>query len=298
LFGELAALGAALLISISSTVTAHLSRRLGAFTLIAWRALFGAIVYLALFAALGRWPALLNMPPASVLGFLGDALVAPIIASSLFIASLRHIDLSIAMPVSSTYPFFATLIAIIFFQEAISWYLLAAMPLILTGIWLLASPDKRHPPDTNATLKRPHTSTARGVALALSAAIAWGVAANILKVAVQGADLMAGTLLENTIVTITAFALAGPRRSIPQLRELNRRSLSLLPLSGILMSCFAPLLYFYAVRQAGVARTSVLGSTSPVFALPLALVFLNERITPRRIAGIALCTAGAVLAFL
>jgi drug/metabolite transporter (DMT)-like permease len=57
-------------------------------------------------------------------------------------------------------------------------------------------------------------------------------------------------------------------------------------------------LYLFAVTEAGAARAVVLNSTAPLMAIPLAMLFLHERATPRVGAGSALCLAGtfAVLA--
>jgi drug/metabolite transporter (DMT)-like permease len=40
---------------------------------------------------------------------------------------------------------------------------------------------------------------------------------------------------------------------------------------------------------------SVLSSTAPVFALPLGVMFLGERIAPSTVAGVLLAVAGVVV---
>jgi drug/metabolite transporter (DMT)-like permease len=54
-------------------------------------------------------------------------------------------------------------------------------------------------------------------------------------------------------------------------------------------------MFVAGVKHAGVAVASVLSSTAPMFAIPLAVVFLDERLTLRALAGIALTLAGIVL---
>jgi drug/metabolite transporter (DMT)-like permease len=54
-------------------------------------------------------------------------------------------------------------------------------------------------------------------------------------------------------------------------------------------------MFVAGVKHAGVAVASVLASTAPMFAIPLAVVFLDERLTARAILGAAVTVAGIVL---
>jgi drug/metabolite transporter (DMT)-like permease len=54
-------------------------------------------------------------------------------------------------------------------------------------------------------------------------------------------------------------------------------------------------LFVASLKYAGVAVGSVLSSTAPVFALPLGVMFLGERIAPSTVAGVLLAVAGVVV---
>jgi drug/metabolite transporter (DMT)-like permease len=54
-------------------------------------------------------------------------------------------------------------------------------------------------------------------------------------------------------------------------------------------------MFVAGVKHAGVAVASVLSSTAPMFAIPLAMLFLNERITLRAFVGIVLTLAGIIV---
>ena len=47
--------------------------------------------------------------------------------------------------------------------------------------------------------------------------------------------------------------------------------------------------------MAGAAKTAILASTAPVFAMPLAMLFLRERPGPRAVVGTLLAIAGIAL---
>jgi drug/metabolite transporter (DMT)-like permease len=70
----------------------------------------------------------------------------------------------------------------------------------------------------------------------------------------------------------------------------------LLALSGL--TAIGSILFVAGVRHAGVAVATVLSSTSPMFAIPLGLLFLGERVSSGAIVGTLLTVAGiAVLQF-
>jgi drug/metabolite transporter (DMT)-like permease len=49
------------------------------------------------------------------------------------------------------------------------------------------------------------------------------------------------------------------------------------------------------LKYAGITVTSVLSSTSPLFAIPIGLVVFGERVSRRAVAGTMLCLGGIVL---
>ena len=62
--------------------------------------------------------------------------------------------------------------------------------------------------------------------------------------------------------------------------------------AGVMGAGVGSMLYVLAVQQAGAARTAILSSTAPLFALPMAALLLHERITPRVVAGTLLSIVG------
>ena len=54
-------------------------------------------------------------------------------------------------------------------------------------------------------------------------------------------------------------------------------------------------LFVASLKYAGVAVGSVLSSTAPVFALPLGVMFLGERVATATVAGVLLAVAGVVV---
>jgi DME family drug/metabolite transporter len=296
--GDASALGSAFTFTFANAIATVLSHRMGAFPLNGWRAAIGSAIYLVVLTALGDWGTLLQMPLASLLGFIGSTAIGIVPGDILLIMSLRRIGISRAMPISTTYPVFATLMAVLFLREAISLGLIVAMPLVLAGAWLLARPHhsegQAQPTREARTGSQPSWM---GASMALGAAILWAVGASTLKPALQDANLVAGNFLRMVTMTLLTLGMGGMRQSISELRQLEDRDRWLLVASGVIQNGLSSFLFVFAIQQAGVARTSVLSATSPLFAVPFGLALLGERLTRARVLGAILCALGAAAVF-
>jgi drug/metabolite transporter (DMT)-like permease len=62
-----------------------------------------------------------------------------------------------------------------------------------------------------------------------------------------------------------------------------------------LVTAASSVLFVASLKYAGVAVGSVLSATAPVFALPLGVLFLGERISRATIAGVLLALSGVVV---
>ena len=58
------------------------------------------------------------------------------------------------------------------------------------------------------------------------------------------------------------------------------------------------LLYVTTIKFVGAAVTSVIGSLSPLFALPISIIFLKESITRVALIGVAVTIVGVILVIL
>jgi drug/metabolite transporter (DMT)-like permease len=74
------------------------------------------------------------------------------------------------------------------------------------------------------------------------------------------------------------------------LRDAGLLLLALGALTGL-----SAVLFLAGLKYAGVALTTVLSSTTPLFALPIGYVALGERVSWRAAGGAALCVAGLSL---
>ena len=64
--------------------------------------------------------------------------------------------------------------------------------------------------------------------------------------------------------------------------------------AGLLGWGVAASLYSLAIKLAGPAKTSIVGATAPLFAIPLTMVFLHERPSRNTLLGTVLTIAGVI----
>ena len=127
--------------------------------------------------------------------------------------------------------------------------------------------------------------------LALAAAGCWTFSTLILRSGIGEVDLMAANAVRLVIATLSLATIeivhAGPHWP----KGLNWATLRVMLPAGAL-SAFSSLMYLTSVYYAGAATASIINATSPLFGLPLAMVFLHERLTRRVLAGTLLTVLG------
>jgi drug/metabolite transporter (DMT)-like permease len=127
------------------------------------------------------------------------------------------------------------------------------------------------------------------VVLALTSALLFGAMAVVLRIALaRGAGAEAGTLF----TVLTAIGVTLP---FAFAQSVDLEGVWPFLLAGLLGPGLSQLLFTLAVREAGPSRSSVVVGTAPLFAVALALVFLDEPLEAGLAAGALLIVAGGIL---
>ena len=155
----------------------------------------------------------------------------------------------------------------------------------------LAAPAVRMP------LAAPTTSRLLlGTLVALGTGLSWAASGTWLRSVAGSYDAAAIATVEmpvaGLVLLVLAVLLRG--RSIRR-RSLGPRAVMLIGLSGVLSLGIGSILFVYAVQQIGTGPASVLFATAPIFALPLGIIFLHERITRWGVGGAGIAVAGIAL---
>jgi len=296
--GEAGALLAAALWSVSVTILTVQTRRIGAISVNAVRSLAAALFVLLLIPFAGGLSELRGISASAAIAVVGSGILAMGLGDSLYFASLPLLGVSRAVPISNgLYPLLALLIAAVWLDEKVSWLILLGTGLVIVGVSLLVG--ERSPAvegDGNGSHGDPAGATAgqwqKGLFVLVLACVVWAISTAWLKAGMGDLDVLAVGIIRiviNALILLPVVGLVGGRQEIA---GNGMRNTVALAAAGVLGIGIGSLFYVFAVQEAGAGRTAVLTSTQPLFALPLAVLFLREKVTPKVVLGTALCILG------
>ena len=136
----------------------------------------------------------------------------------------------------------------------------------------------------------------RGLALALTTAIFWGLLPIALTIVLTGTDAYTLTALRFLTAAVILGLILARNRTLPSLTSLRGPVLVLILVAlGGLVGNF--ILFLVGLKLTSPTITQVVIQLSPVLLLLGGVVVFGERLTPRRWAGFALLLAGMLIFF-
>lgn len=279
--GEASALAAAVLWALTASLLTSQTRAIQAVPLSALRLLFGSVLFVALLVPSGALDELRGMSARTALSMVGSGVVGLGVGDTLYITSLGLLGSARTFPISAaSYPLLTFVLAVSFLGEEVTALMLLGAVLIVAGLSLVVAESGASP-----QVSMRAGAAVRGVVLALVAAGFWALATTWLKLG--SGDLgavAAGSLrIPAAALCMVALTASGPGRL--RFNDYGRGSLTVVAAAGLLGSGLGSLLFIFSVQEAGAGKAAILSSTAPLFALPLAVLFLAERVTPRIVVG-------------
>ena len=131
-------------------------------------------------------------------------------------------------------------------------------------------------------------------AWALLSAIFAGATAILAKIGVKDVDSNLATAIRTTVILFFTWALFFTTNSLRNLTSLSSRTWIFLALSGIATG-LSWVCYFRALQLGPASQVAPIDKLSVVFAIVLALVFLQERLGWVQWVGCALMVVGTVM---
>lgn len=129
---------------------------------------------------------------------------------------------------------------------------------------------------------------------ALLSALFAAATALLAKVGVAHVDSNLATAVRTTVVMVFAWGIALALGKHGELRDLDRRTVLFLTLSG-LATGLSWICYFRALQLGPASRVAPLDKLSVPLVMVFAWLLLGEKLTPMALLGGALITAGAVV---
>ena len=129
------------------------------------------------------------------------------------------------------------------------------------------------------------------IALAITAALAWGFSAVLVRMGLRDTPTALGTLISlvaGLLVTGVLVAILQPA----ELLDASRAAVLLFGIVGILNFPIGRFFNYMAMSRLGVGRSTPLLASAPLFAVAVAVLFTGDPLQPATALGIALILGG------
>lgn len=290
LTGALALVAASALYAVASMLVKREAPRLGILTQNTYRLAVAAVAMGLIFLATRSPADLAQLPRDALLALVAAVFCGLTFGDALSYRAMLLIGMGRAFPIANTYPLVTVLIAVTWLGETVGLAEIAGCLVTVVGVTLVALPARGR---IEAALDR--RTFATGLAMAAGASVLWAGSNSFLRLAMDGIDPITGNALRLPAATLVAWLMARRSQPAPPLWRLPRPTLAAVVATGLASSVFAGMLTLYGVQQVGAARAAIVGSISPIFGAPLAIVVLKERLTVRILIGTVLSVAGIIL---
>lgn len=284
---EFCALGCALIWAINALLLRTLAQQIAATTINAVRCGAAGLAFLLVMPFAAPLSSLAAVPWTEWGLLLVSLTAGLVIGDTLYLVALREIGVSRAMPLSGTFPLSTLLFERLLLGTPLRPSLLAGCLLVGVGVVLLAWGRAPTP-----TVSAPPARLLRGILCALTASLLWGLAVTLLKPALVHLTMVQANAARMPVVALLLYVFVLRPSGRQPLKSLTRANWLLLVGSGLSGMGLGAYLFLTALSQIGPAKAVTLTSASPVFGVALAVLFLQEKVNTRALAGAACCLAG------
>lgn len=293
--GAAAALGSSAMWALTSVLLASQSGRLRPLLMSAIRSLTASLILIGILVASDGLVQLREMTFVTGLSMIGSGILGQAVGDTLYINALGFMGVTRTFPITnSAYPFLTFLLAVLLLGEHVAWTLPIGGVLIVGGITWIVLEQRRADAEDSVRVE-----LLRGLVFAVFAALFWATATVWLRGQQGNLDAVGAASLRIPAASAAVWLTIGLTRSGEQpLRVLTPRSVAIVAVAGLLGTGLGSVLFIYSVEHIGAAKTAFLTTSAPVFALPMGVMFLSEKLTPRVLLGTGVTIAGIWLVLL
>gem|GEM_PF-593203 len=287
-FGILAALSSALAWTLITLLARTLATRVPSLSLNIVRSAVGSLFLIPAALVAGDPKGLHGLTAGAWVSIVVSVLVALGVGDTAYLESAKTLGLARAVTISTAgYPLVAGALAIWWFGERLTLAAALGCAVTLGGLALMVSEQHAAP----AAAAADPEARRRGLALATIAALSWGIGAALMKSPLREIDPLTIQAIRMPLTTLVLWTTPWARGTARGLWA-HRRAVAPAVLALGALTALSAVGYLVGIKYAGVTLGTVVSSVSPLFALPIGLLVLGERVTWRAAAGAGLTVAG------
>ncbi len=287
--GEASALASALAWAIAAVFLMWGSDEVGIWTLNAYRCAWGCGVQLAIAGFTVDFTDLAHIEPFTWLAMFVSAVLGLGLGDGAHFLSIRLIGVARTLPLTTLYPLSTFFVGLVLLREALTAWTFAGTLLVTGGVVLIAVARG------GRGLELTRWRLLGGLAASSVAALCWTASSAIMSYGFGDAPVPAVAMIRLAFMTLVLFGVLAIRDGGRGMRIASRTGFWATAVVGVLGTGLGGLLLLAGLKYAGAAKTAILVSTTPLFAMPIAVIFLNERLTWPLVAATLGTVAGVVL---
>ncbi len=222
-----------------------------------------------------------------------SVILGAVLGDTLYLISQERIGVSYAFPISMSFPILTYFLTVIFLNEPLILSRFIGVFVAVGGIIILAreqESDANNNWDSEETRKMDWI----GILLAIGTAVLYAVGTTVLQIGVEGVDPLSANFVRMVIGSISFVPLVVVAR-ISGMPTPTRKATKLVAIAGLCGMAIGSIFYVTGVKYAGAAIASVLASTAPLWAVPISVFYLKERLTKVAAIGVIATIIGAIL---
>ena len=322
----LAAIGNMVFNAASNVIIKSQSDKFKPTALLFIQSIVACISFIILTASLGYFMEMFKISWQAILLLVGAAVMGIIIGNFLYFSSLQIIGVSIAYPISMTYPLLTYIFEITLLDAEFVWEKLMGILLVIVGVILISfskvnGNKKEIRLDNNETKLEAETENQNeevniqdettdqgqigeltrkklvvGILLALIPTITWSLGTTLIKIGLNYTDVniipINGARMSLLVPISSVIFLSTHRRKNKS--KLNWKAIGFVVIAAIFGLFLSNIFYLYAIDNIGTSTPAAIAASGPLIATPLSMIFLKEKVDWKIILG-TLLTVGGIL---
>ena len=205
------------------------------------------------------------------------------LGDTFYLIALKEMGVSRTLALTGTFPLATLIWQTILLKVPLNPTLITGSLLVVLGVVVLSRSGEDNEEPINLY---------RNILLALCASICWGFSATLLKPATVNMTSIQANAIRMPLIAFLLFFLRVLPSGNENLRGIKLKNLLIVSATGILGMGLGAFLFIYAITEIDPATVVTITSSSPLFGMLFAAIFLKERITKHVGLGIFLCLAG------
>ena len=289
--GEIAALGAAVAWASGFVMLRAVPDRYNTLNLNALRLCGPPLVYVIVLVSIGWLPRIRELDLLNYAALAATVITGIALADLLMIRGMRLIGVGRAYALGGFAPLFTTLFAWLFLDEIINELVIIGALLVIAGCLLVIQRDQREKGEANLGSREYWVA----VGLVIFATMIWGIDFVLLRVGVGEVHPLVANSFRLPVAALFSTALAWRVTGEIIPKGMITKHAWLAVLAGIVGIATGSFLLLTSLQMIGAARGAAISAVSPVAAMILASMFLNERMNSLAVFGVIVAVAGVIV---